>query len=164
MFYKAIISALGLLFLIHCNARKDTNIIKVNINEAGDTRITTKEGEIIYFNQGENKFLKEYQMNVTFKNISEDSRCPKDVNCIWAGVAVAQVEVMGTATRPVTLQLATMDNTGRNYHNSADFNGYTISLADVNPYPGSQEGTKALNGKYKIGIIIKKNGTNTTRK
>jgi hypothetical protein len=55
-------------------------------------------------------------MNVTFKGISEDSRCPKDVNCIWAGVAVAQVEVMGTATRPMVLNLASMDNKGRNYH------------------------------------------------
>ncbi|MDQ0593245.1 hypothetical protein QFZ37_001614 [Chryseobacterium ginsenosidimutans] len=165
MLHKISILSLGLLFLINCNAQKETKTsTKVNVEKTENTKTANKDGEIIYLNEGENKFLKEYQMNVTFKGISEDSRCPKDVTCIWAGVAVAQVEVMGTATRPMTLNLASMDNKGRNYNKSADFNGYTISLADVQPYPGAEEGAKALNGKYKIGITIKKSGENTTTK
>ncbi|WP_027380642.1 hypothetical protein [Chryseobacterium daeguense] len=163
MFYKAIIVSLGFLSLFNCSAQKEpVQKLKVYVEDNGETRISTKEGEIIYFNEGENKFLKEYQMNVTFKGISEDSRCPKDVTCIWSGVAVAQIEVMGTTTRPMTLSIATMDNKGRNYNKSAVFNGYTISLAEVNPYPGAAEGTKALNGKYKIGIIIKKGTAETS--
>ncbi len=165
MLYKVFALSLGLLFLMNCNAQKETKTTtKVNVDEAGVTKVTNRDGEIIYFNEGENKFLKEYQMNVTFKGISEDSRCPKDVTCIWAGVAVAQVEVMGTTTRPMTLNLASMNNKGRNYSKSAEFNGYTISLADVQPYPGATEGAKALNGKYKIGITIKKGGENLTTK
>ncbi|SIQ61915.1 hypothetical protein SAMN05880574_11845 [Chryseobacterium sp. RU37D] len=165
MLHKIIVLSLGLLFLTNCNAQKETKTsTKVNVDKTGVTKITNKDGEIIYLNEGENKFLKEYQMNVTFKGVSEDSRCPKGVNCIWAGVAVAQVEVMGIATRPMTLNLASMDNKGRNYNKSAEFNGYTISLADVQPYPGADEGTKALNGKYKIGITIKKGGEDSTTK
>jgi len=165
MLHKTIILSLGLLFLINCNAQKETKTsTKVNVDKNEVTEVTNKDGEIIYFNEGENKFLKEYQMNVTFKGVSEDSRCPKDVTCVWAGVAVAQVEVMGTATRPMTLNLASIDNKGRNYTKSAEFNGYIISLADVQPYPGATEGTKALNGKYKIGITIKKAGENPTMK
>ncbi|MCF2219814.1 hypothetical protein H9Q08_10880 [Chryseobacterium sp. PS-8] len=163
MFHKILILSLSSLFLMNCNAQKK-NKLKVNTDKTGVTKVTNKDGEIIYFNEGENKFLKEYEMNVTFKGISEDSRCPKGVNCIWAGVAVAQVEVMGTATRPMVLNLATMDNEGRNYHLSAAFNGYTISLTDVQPYPSSEDGAKALNGKYKIGITIKKGGENPTMK
>lgn len=166
MFHKTIIFSLGLLSLINCNAQKEQkNITKVNIDKTTENvKVANQDGNIIYFNEGENKFLKEYQMNVTFKGISEDSRCPKDVNCIWAGVAVAQVEVMGTATRPMTLDLASLDNKGRNYSKSSEFNGLTISLVDVQPYPGSAEGAKALNGKYKIGITIKKAGENPTTK
>ncbi|NPA07632.1 MAG: hypothetical protein GXO46_01400 [Chlorobi bacterium] len=163
MFHKILILSLSSLFLMNCNAQKK-NKLKVNTDKTGVTKVTNKDGEIIYFNEGENKFLKEYEMNVTFKGISEDSRCPKGVNCIWAGVAVAQVEVMGTATRPMVLNLATMDNESRNYHQSAAFNGYTISLTDVQPYPSSEDGAKALNGKYKIGITIKKAGENPTMK
>lgn len=165
MFHKTIIFSLGLLSLMNCNAQKETKIsTKANVEKTGDSKIANKDGEIIYFNEGENKFLKKYEMNVTFKGISEDSRCPKGVNCMWAGVAVAKVEVMGLATRPVTLNLASTDNKSRNYNTSAEFNGYTISLSDVNPYPEAAEGTKALSGKYKIGIVIKKAGENPTMK
>jgi hypothetical protein len=165
MLHKIFILSLGLLFLMNCNAQKETKTsTKVNVDTTGNTKVANKDGEIIYFNEGENRFLKQYQMNVTFKGISEDSRCPKDVTCIWAGVAVAQVEVMGTSTRPMTLNLASMDNKGRKYNKSADFNGLTISLAEVNPYPGAEEGAKALNGKYRIGITIKKAEEDPTTK
>ncbi len=165
MLHKTIILSLGLLFLINCNAQKETKTsTKVNVDENATTKAPHKDNEIIYFNEGENKFLKEYEMNVTFKGISEDSRCPKDVNCFWTGVAVAQIEVMGIATRPMILNLASTDNIDRNYRKSSEFNGYTISLDDVQPYPTAAEGSKALKGKYKIGITIKKTEENPTTK
>jgi len=164
MLYKAIILSAGLL-LINCTTQKGAQVpLKDQVENTDNITKNSTEESVIYFNEGENRFLDDYQMNVTFKGISEDSRCPKDVNCIWAGVAVAEVEVMGTATRPMTLSLASLDSKGRNYHQSADFNGYTITLAEVNPYPGSAEGTKNLKGKYKIGITIKKSDNTSTMK
>lgn len=162
--YKTIILSVSSMFLMNCNAQKKTNKIKVDTDKNQVQQVTNSDKTILYFNEGENRFLKEYQMNVTFKGISEDSRCPKDVNCIWAGVAVAQVEVMGTATRPMTLEIATIDNKTRNYTASAVFNGYTISLADVQPYPGAVDGAKVLKGKYRIGITITKAGDPSTMK
>lgn len=166
MLHKTIILSLGLLALVNCNAQKETKT-STKTSVATNTKEKTpmsKDENIIYFNEGENKFLKEYEMNVTFKGISEDSRCPEGVNCMWAGVAVAQIEVMGLATRPMTVNIATTENAGRNYHQSAAFNGAIISLQEVTPYPTSQGGTKALAGKYKIGIVIKKAGENSTTK
>jgi uncharacterized lipoprotein YmbA len=32
-------------------------------------------------------------LNVRFVSVSEDSRCPKDVNCIWAGEVRVQLEI-----------------------------------------------------------------------
>lgn len=162
--HKALLLSLGSLFLMNCNAQKKNNKIKVDTDKAKMNQVSKSDKTILYLNEGENRFLKDYQMNVTFKGISEDSRCPKDVNCIWAGVAVAQIEVMGTATRPMTLEIATIDNKARNYSASAVFNGYTISLADVQPYPGAVDGAKALKGKYRIGIIITKGGDQSTMK
>lgn len=164
MLYKAIILSAGLL-LINCKTQKGAQVpLKADVENPGNITKNSTDESVIYFNEGENRFLDEYKMNVTFKGMSEDSRCPKDVNCIWAGVAVAEVEVMGTTTRPMTLSLASIDNKGRNYHQSADFNGYTITLTEVNPYPGSAEGTKNLKGKYKIGIRIKKSDKPSTMK
>lgn len=160
MFHKAILFSLGIFALTGCDAQKKA---KTNSKASEMTTQTTSNDQkngIIYLSDGENKFLKEYQMNITFKGISEDSRCPEGVNCIWAGVALAQIEVMGTSTRPVLLNLASMDFPNRNYHQSADFNGYTITLQEVTPYPKSG-GTAELNGKYKIGVSIKKAGASS---
>lgn len=168
MLHKTILLSLGLLTLANCNAQKDTKKASgtsITNNNPRPTKTAQNKINVIYFNEGENKFLKEYDMNVTFKGISEDSRCPEGVNCIWIGAAVAQVEVMGTATRPTTLSLSTLEKTDRNYHQSEYFNGYTISLAEVTPYPTSEKDSQALKGKYRIGIIISKedlkNGSTT---
>ena len=159
MFHKAIILSLGIFALTGCDAQKKSKAAAKTSEVQTNPKVMNSNNQkdsILYLNEGENKFLKEYQMNITFKGVSEDSRCPEGVNCIWAGAALAQVEVMGTSTRPTILNLASMDFPGRNYHQSADFNGYTITLQDVAPYPKQQEGTTALAGKYKIGITIKK--------
>ena len=111
---------------------------------------------IIYFKEGENKFLKEYETNVTFKQITEDSRCPKGVNCIWAGVATAEIELMGLYTRPVTLKLSTINDANKNYHKSQNFNGFSISLVELSPEPTSEKGFNALKGSYKIGLKFSK--------
>lgn len=121
---------------------------------------------IVYLKEGENKFFKEYEMNVTFKKMTEDSRCPKDVNCIWAGVATADVEFMGLYTRPVTLKLSTMSDAKKGYTKSQEFNGYTISLVEVTPETTSAKGFKALQGSYRIGLQFSKGstGSGTTTK
>lgn len=109
--------------------------------------------QMIYFKEKENKFLKDFEMNVTFNKITEDSRCPKGVNCVWEGVAVAELTVMGTYTRPMTINLSTLNNSAKGYQNSTVFNGYKITLESVTPYPTSS--SKKADGKYQIGITIR---------
>jgi len=156
--YKNIIVGLSFISLINCNAQKETTKQTTTKQEATIVNETPlkKEGNIIYFREGENRFLQEFQMNVTFKNIAEDSRCPEGTQCVWAGVAVANVEFMSTTSRPMILQLSTAEVKGKDYHKTQSFNGYSISLKEITPYPTSQKGTKSLSGMYKIGIEISK--------
>ena len=116
---------------------------------------SNKKG-MIYLKEGENKFLKEYEMNVTFKRMVEDSRCPKDVQCIWAGNAIAEVELMGIYTRPVTVQLSTSNDANKGYANSEKFNGYKITLEDVTPETTTAKGFKSLKGSYQIALQFEK--------
>ncbi len=122
-----------------------------------------KQG-VVYLSEGENKFLKEYQMNVTFKRMLEDSRCPKGVNCIWEGVAAAEVEFMGTATRPRTLILSTVGVSNKGYEKTQFFNGYHISLVKVEPQTTEKKDFKVLEGSYKIGLKLSKGSPGTTTK
>ncbi|MBD3905679.1 hypothetical protein NAL32_14625 [Chryseobacterium sp. Ch-15] len=155
--YKNIIVGLSVISLMNCNAQKETQKQNVTNTTTGMKDISLKKNDkIIYFSEGENKFLPEFQMNVTFKGIAEDSRCPEGTQCVWAGVAVANVEFMSITSRPVILQLSTAEVKGKDYHKTQSFNGYTISLKEIAPYPSAQEGTKSLSGKYKIAIEITK--------
>lgn len=112
--------------------------------------------EIIYLKEGESKFLKDQELTVTFKTITEDSRCPKDVNCVWQGVATAQVELMGLYTRPRIITLNNLSDTSKGYLKSQVFNGYEISLVELSPQPTSEKTFKTLKGNYKIGLKIQK--------
>lgn len=155
--YKNIIVSLSVIGLMSCNAQKETQKQTVTNTTTAVKDISLKKNDkIIYFTEGENKFLPEFQMNVTFKGIAEDSRCPEGTQCVWAGVAVANVEFMSITSRPVILQLSTAEVKGKDYHKTQSFNGYTISLKEIAPYPSAQEGTKSLSGKYKIAIEITK--------
>ena len=143
----------------------DKEAVEIAKKEQQNSTMKNTAG-IIYLKEGENKFLKEYEMNVTFKKMTEDSRCPKDVNCIWAGVATAEVEVMGLYTRPVTLKLSTMSDAKKGYTKSQEFNGYTITLVEVSPQTTAEKGFKALQGSYRIGLQFSKGstGSGTTTK
>lgn len=123
--------------------------------------VQTGKRAAIFFNEGENRFLNEYEMNVTFKKMGEDSRCPTGVNCIWQGVATADIEFMGTYTRPHTVKLSTLDMPAKGYSKSTVFNGYRVTLVGVEPYPTESKGFKSLSGNYKIAITIVKDGSDT---
>ena len=143
----------------------DKEAVEIAKKEQQNSTMKNTAG-IIYLKEGENKFLKEYEMNVTFKKMTEDSRCPKEVNCIWAGVATAEVEFMGLYTRPVTLKLSTLNDSKKGYTKSQVFNGYTVSLMEVTPETTSAKGFKALQGSYRIGLQFSKGstGSGTTTK
>jgi len=158
--YKNIIFSLGLISLINCKAQKEAaeKSAAQNTAETKTESTWTENKKMIYLREGENIFIPEAEMNVTFKNIAEDSRCPKGVQCIWAGVAVANVEFMSTTSRPVILQLSTTDVNGKNYRKTQAFNGFDITLEEVTPQPTATENAKLLSGKYKIGISVTKEG------
>lgn len=130
----------------------DAEAVKIAEQEQANSN---KKG-VIYLKEGENKFFADYKMNVSFKTMLEDSRCPKDVQCIWAGNAMAEVELMGTSTRPKTLKFSTMNDASRSYFNTQQFNGYSISLVEVSPESISTKGFKDLKGNYKIALKFEK--------
>ncbi|MBB5333484.1 hypothetical protein [Chryseobacterium koreense] len=134
--------------------------------EAALRSAKSDKGGVIYLKEGENRFLKEYEMNVTFKKMLEDSRCPQGVDCIWAGNATAEIELMGTYTRPMTFQLSTTNDARRGTTTTGNFNGYSISLVEVYPQTTAEKGFKARQGNYKIGLKFSKssNGDGVTTK
>ncbi len=111
---------------------------------------------IVSLKEGQNIFLEEQKMNVTFKKINEDSRCPKGTNCIWEGVASVEVEFVGLATRPRTYKISTIDNASKGYEKTIVFDGYEISLVDISPFPTKKKGFEQNKGDYTIELKLEK--------
>lgn len=142
--------------LANCQNQNSANSASSNENSTVETNSTSPQKEIVYLKEGQNLYLEEYKMNVTFKRMTEDSRCPKDAQCVWAGNATAEVEFMGVSTRPMVLQLSTINDPTRGYQKTQNFNEYSISLVEVSPETISGKGFKDLQGSYKITLRFEK--------
>lgn len=90
------------------------------------------------------------KMIVQFTQVTEDSRCPKGVNCIWEGEAIAEL-VLGK-TGADTLALTYLP--GREEAAVGRASGYSFKLLEVNPYP--EKGKSIPKESYQILLEIKK--------
>ncbi|MFD1770578.1 hypothetical protein [Sphingobacterium suaedae] len=107
----------------------------------------------ILLNLGQTQFLKPLGIHVTFTHVLEDSRCPKGMHCIWAGVAAVEVSVMGIYTRPQTLRLATTALPAKGYETMQRFNEYMLRMNALEPYPHSSSDT-TRQPPYQLRITI----------
>jgi len=73
------------------------------------------------------------KISVTFQEVLEDSRCPVDVTCIWAGLAKVSLQV-AVSGQERELRLSTSPP-----ENSAVFENYTFWLISVRPVPRSDQ-------------------------
>jgi hypothetical protein len=97
-------------------------------------------GKII-LQPGESATSADNAITVTFIEILEDSRCPADVMCIWAGQVKVLIEVAyGTEIQQYTLTGHTLLEGDVN---SITVGEYTITLVQVDPYPLASQPTDA---------------------
>ena len=120
------------MVLLSCKAQNTDE--KTSQKKTTETTAMENAGKIQYFTLGEPKFIKGLEANITYKTLVEDSRCPEGTQCVWAGVAKIQLELMGTYTRPSIIELANSNNP-TNTPTYVDFNGYRITVKEVYPYP-----------------------------
>jgi len=76
--------------------------------------------------------LKNTDLALSWISAAQDSRCPSDVTCVWAGeVAVTVMLKKGQNSESVSLKLPSKNTQVL----SAAMGGYTLTLNDVKPYP-----------------------------
>ncbi len=73
------------------------------------------------------------KISVTFQQVLEDSRCPIDVTCIWAGLARVSLRVAVSGhKRELSLSTSPPEN-------STVFGNYTFWLIKVRPVPRASQ-------------------------
>jgi hypothetical protein len=80
-----------------------------------ETAVVAEPGQAFALPLGMTAAVKGSDVRLTFKDVRTDSRCPVDVQCVWAGEAKIGVVVSGTGTTEETkvLSLAPADSEAR---------------------------------------------------
>jgi hypothetical protein len=87
------------------------------------------------------------ELRVTFTRVLEDSRCPVDVVCVWAGNAKVELELLIVGgVRSTAVLNSTVEP------REVGFAGYLLRYLDLKPYPKS---TGPLDPRaYHLTLII----------
>jgi len=83
-------------------------------------------------------------LNITLNKIVQDSRCPTDVQCIWAGLVETEVTI-GGFTKLETIKISS----GKT---PVLFDGYHISISSVTP--SAKSGEKISTDEYKVTFHV----------
>jgi hypothetical protein len=99
---------------------------------------------------GESANIKGEQLKARFLEVTEDSRCPTGVVCVWAGRVSCLVEI----TYGGSLESVILTEPGsNNFPVEQTFHEYKISY-HIEPYP--QAGTQIAVEEYRLALTISK--------
>ena len=108
---------------------------------------TLKQGETISWKD-------DAAVKIRFDQVPDDSRCPKDVQCVWAGRAQVNISFTQDGDSQSN-SLILGDPAGTNYTDMAQFGAFKVKLLQVNPYP---EANKPIEqSAYSVELEVRKN-------
>ena len=100
---------------------------------------------------GQQLKLEGADMQVKFTGVPQDSRCPTNVNCVWAGNAEVSLEWMvDKCPTSITLNTHATSGTG----DESKVGGYRVKLIKLEPYPHSEK--KISPGDYTATLLVTK--------
>ncbi len=104
---------------------------------------------------GEEIVLAKQGLKIKFVSVPEDSRCPTNVNCIWAGNARVMLHVGKVTGKPFKLELNTNPGAATNMAAGERGSGiYEINLVEVSPHPVA--GQPIALRSYVVTLVVSK--------
>ena len=100
---------------------------------------------------GEKAIVESEDIEITLMDVPEDSRCPSDVVCVWEGRVEVVVSIMKDEA---DLGDFSLTGNGTEEEATAIFDGYSVKLLLVEPYPVSTEPIEIPD--YIITLMISK--------
>lgn len=114
----------------------------------GFSLVQAQKSEKVTVKNGGQAISKTGRITVKFLEMIEDSRCPADVSCVWAGVARIKIRLTRKG-KSSDFELNT---------NQADkpavFQGYSVALKDLEPRQSTT--SKYSPSAYSVTLIVKK--------
>lgn len=133
------IAVVSTLFILYQN--KERNTINVLLDIEFKLRISEKA------------FIKDAEVTVTFIRVVEDSRCPSNVYCFWAGRATVELSFTKNNKEIGRVNLTIPGDEEK------EFDGYVIRLIRIEPQREYPEKMQISPSDYRITLIISKKTT-----
>jgi hypothetical protein len=89
-------------------------------------------------------------LTVEFSEILEDSRCPRQVDCVWSGQGRLVIYVWLTGQEPTAFELNTLSSLNQSV---ISYEAYQIELLSLDPYPETPEQEIALED-YEATFVV----------
>lgn len=96
---------------------------------------------------GETISLDDSGLKIRFEDVTEDSRCPEDVKCVWAGNGKIVLAVSIKGRTPGKINLNTMLEP-----REAPVDRYNIKLIKLDPYP--KQATTMKKSDYAATLLV----------
>jgi hypothetical protein len=132
--------AVGMLFLITSSTVLQ-NAINLADGEStqGSQNVTAELDAQFQLKIGQTAFIEPENITIRMLNVTEDSRCPADVVCVWEGQVTVLLNVMYNEGELGDLDLTLRGGEGNLAVKT--FEGYSIKLVQVDPYPFASQPT-----------------------
>lgn len=142
---RATLFVASLFILLACStgtglARCDT--------AAGSSVVCSRLGEQFDLRMDETAYIADTRLSIQLKGVPEDSRCPRDVMCPWAGNARVSLGLReGTNAGEADVNSLLEPRTATRW-------GYTFELVDVRPVPTA--GQRIPADSYVIRLVVRR--------
>ncbi len=117
---------------------------------AGNAEFRSRLGEEFSLRIGQSVAITGEDLEIRFVEVSEDSRCPKGVTCVWEGRVSTVVEISadGSSQQLKLIQPGLTEKPSRETHKK-----YQLTFK-VEPYP--EEGKEIAADEYQLVLIVKR--------
>ena len=114
-----------------------------------DDIISTDVNEEFFIGPGQKAEIRESGLEITFNKVIEDSRCPKGVECVWAGNGKVEISIHFPGEDPRIMEINT------NLEPKEVMAGkYRIRILELQPYPEKDQQIPPED--YRIKLIVEK--------
>ncbi|XGW00846.1 MAG: hypothetical protein ACAF41_33250 (plasmid) [Leptolyngbya sp. BL-A-14] len=120
-----------------------------NKNDYAERVIATSLDKQFELKYAQVAFVRSHNLRIRFSGVSEDSRCPSEVACIWEGQVTIAVNV---AQGSRNLGSGNLTISPRSKASSINFENYNIKLLSVSPYP--KDSHKVELSEYSVTLVI----------
>ena len=121
-------------------------ILCLNLTQAAYGLDTIPIDQKFVIKPGQTVTIKHTKINITFDSVLNDSRCPIELRCVWAGNAEVKLILQRSSKKTSAIV-----NTGIK-NRAIEYRGYRIQLLKLNP--GRKKGEITLPNQYEATFQI----------